>query len=176
VAEAVNSFSGEVTSASTSVAAYFDADGVLQPSVVTDTELGYLDGVTSAIQTQISALAAGFTTETQVLVVRGADVTTQNINNAMFFGEAVTITRVTCITDTGTVELNVENGANDVLTAELVCDIGEQDACASGCDVDTIDDDNSYDDFAANSWLDLSISATASDPGQVSIAVTYTIQ
>jgi hypothetical protein len=82
---------------------------------------------------------------------------------------------VSCITDvaTSTASINIENGANDVLTAELVCDDGEQDSCASGCDVSTIS--GTYDNFSANSWMDLDISATANTPTKVSVAVTFTI-
>lgn len=46
--------------ASASRALYADANKDIQTSSVTDTELGYLSGVTSAIQTQINAAGGGF--------------------------------------------------------------------------------------------------------------------
>lgn len=47
-----------ITSASTARAAQFGSGGALENSTVTTTELGYLSGVTSAVQTQINSLTA----------------------------------------------------------------------------------------------------------------------
>jgi hypothetical protein len=41
-----------------------DANGDIEVSAVTDTELGYLDGVTSAIQTQIDGKISSSSTDT----------------------------------------------------------------------------------------------------------------
>lgn len=47
---------------------YLDANKELVSSAVTPTELGYLDGVTSAIQTQIDGLATGTLTDSYIFV------------------------------------------------------------------------------------------------------------
>jgi hypothetical protein len=90
--------------------------------------------------------------------------------------QAVTVARVWCETDSGTATLNIERddgSAADVLSADIVCDAGEQTSCASGCDVDTIA--AAEDNIAQYEEINLSISATASSPNKVSVCVHYTI-
>lgn len=55
-------FNGETASR----AAYFDASKILQSSATTSTELGYVNGVTSAIQTQLNSKAATNYVDAQV--------------------------------------------------------------------------------------------------------------
>ena len=85
----------------------------------------------------------------------------------------VTITYIYCNTDTGTLSINLEDGsANNILSAELVCDAGGQTSCASGCDVNTIN--ASYDNITAKTEaISYDASAVASDPTKVSITVGY---
>jgi hypothetical protein len=86
---------------------------------------------------------------------------------------ALTITRIWCTTDAGTVTLNVENAADaDVLSADLVCDVGGQSACGSGCDVDTIQGAN--DNLAAYAFADVDISAIDTAV-RVSLFIGYTL-
>jgi len=86
----------------------------------------------------------------------------------------ITITYVYCNTDTGTVTMNIEDGsANNILSAELVCDAGGQTSCASGCDVNTIN--ASYDNITAKTEaISYDASAVASDPTKVTIIIGYT--
>jgi len=46
-----------------------DANGIPVATAVTDTELGYLDGVTSAVQTQLNALSTGYSRRTAVRAI-----------------------------------------------------------------------------------------------------------
>jgi len=85
----------------------------------------------------------------------------------------ITITYIYCNTDTGTLSINLEDGsANNILSAELVCDAGGQTSCASGCDVNTIN--ASYDNITAKTEpISYDASAVASDPTKVSITIGY---
>jgi len=91
------------------------------------------------------------------------------------FPAAVTINRVHCSTDTGTVSINLDVRAiatpnvagTDVLSAVLVCDNNTQSACASGCDVNTI----TAGSAGAHLPVNLQVSATASAPNVVRIHV-----
>lgn len=53
-----------------------NSSGVLTTSVVTSTELGYVSGVTSAIQTQINSLVANALTSAHIFVGNGSNVAT----------------------------------------------------------------------------------------------------
>ena len=101
------------------------------------------------------------------------DPDTEDFDEIFYFGTAVVVTRVWCMTDTGTATLNIENAAgSDVLSSDIVCDDGGQTSCASGCDVNTINTSN--DNFAQYADGNISISATASTPGKVSVALVVT--
>jgi len=101
------------------------------------------------------------------------DPIVESFDDTWFFMNAVTITRVFCKTDTGTVDLNIENASDaNVLSAELVCDVGGQDSCASGCDVDTINLSN--DNFAQFTDGNTDLSATSGVPNSVSIFIGFT--
>jgi len=96
--------------------------------------------------------------------------------NDLFLGwmNAITITYVKCKTDAGTVSINLEDGSdNNILSAELVCDVGGQTSCASGCDVNTINTD--YDNMTAKTEdIDLDISAVDTAT-ELSLMIGYTI-
>ena len=85
----------------------------------------------------------------------------------------VTITFVKCVTDAGTVTINLEDGGdNNMLSAELVCDVGGQTSCASGCDVNTINTD--YDNITAKTE-DIDVDISAVDTATtLSIMIGYT--
>ena len=103
------------------------------------------------------------------------DPAVESLNDLFWFMNDITITYVWCKTDTGTVTLNLEDGSdNNILSAELVCDVGGQTSCASGCDVNTIN--VSYDNITAKTEdIDYDASAVASSPTKVSIQIGYTI-
>ena len=87
----------------------------------------------------------------------------EDLDETITDGQDFNVTRVYCSTDTGTVSINIENGADtNILSAELVCDSNGQSSCASGCDVNTIQ--AAQDDMAAYAVGNLSISALASSP------------
>lgn len=89
---------------------------------------------------------------------------------------AITITEVWCETDVGTVTLNLQRDdgtPTDILSADLVCDAGEQDSCASGCDVNTIA--AAEDNIAVDNEIDLLIASVATSPKRLSLCVVYTI-
>ena len=65
----------------------YDANLPAWPSTVSATEVGYLDGVTSAIQTQLNALQAGFTTN----VITTSTSATKN-NHYYLNGSTITLT------------------------------------------------------------------------------------
>ncbi len=98
----------------------------------------------------------------------------EDLDKILYFMQDITVTRVWCITDAGTVTLNIENDSGtDILSADIVCDVGEQTACASGCDVDTVQ--LAQDNIAAFNNANISISATASSPTVLNVYVGYTI-
>ena len=76
-------------------------DGI--PGTLTATELGYVDGVTSAIQTQINTKAPS----------TSATLTTPTINQATITGPKVTLTTAT---DAATVTFNLSNGPIHTVT------------------------------------------------------------
>lgn len=103
------------------------------------------------------------------------DPTTEDLDGITHFMNAITVTRVWCETDTGTADVNIENDDGtpaNILSAELVCDTGEQTSCASGCDVNTIQ--GAEDNVAQYDEINFSISATSGTPNKVSICVGYT--
>ena len=73
-------------------------------------------------------------------------VTTDNGRFQTEAFNAMTVTRVSCSVDAGSVAINIDERAfatpdtngTDVLSAVLVCDTDGQSSCASGCDVNTI--------------------------------------
>ena len=74
------------------------------------------------------------------------------------FRRAVKIDRVWCETDANTATINIQRDDGtpaNILSADLVCDVGEQDSCASGCDVNTIL--LTEDDLAVGEQLDFVI-------------------
>jgi len=97
----------------------------------------------------------------------------EDMDNMWQVPVAVTVTRVWCITDAGTTTLNIENDSDtDILSADIVCDVGEQTSCASGCDVDTIQ--LAQDNIAQYGKMNVSISATATAT-VTTVCVHYTI-
>jgi len=103
------------------------------------------------------------------------DPVTESASDIFWFMNDVTITYVWCKTDTGTVDVNLEDGSdNNILSSELVCDAGGQTSCASGCDVDTIN--GSYDNITAKTEsVDYDASASASSPTELTLYIGYTI-
>ena len=96
----------------------------------------------------------------------------EDLDNIFFEPNAITITRVWCITNTSTTDLNIENGSDtNVLSAELVCDTGGQSSCASGCDVNTIQ--AAQDNVTAFTPFNISISAVAA-ANTTTVYVVYT--
>ncbi len=92
----------------------------------------------------------------------------------MFVGfmNAITITYIKCKTDAGTVEINLEDGADaNILSAELVCDVGGQTSCSSGCDVNTLQNTAIT---ALTEDIDLDISAVATAT-RLSLMVGFTL-
>ena len=90
----------------------------------------------------------------------------------------ITITKVSCSTNTGTVTINIDERAkatpnttgSNVLSAGLVCDTNTQTSCASGCDVNTITNGaiDSTDPMA------LLITAVASSPTMLRVDIELT--
>lgn len=74
-----------------------DADGIPVASATTATELGYVNGVTSAIQTQLNAKAAGAASSTDNAIARFDSTTGKILENS-----AVTISDAGGMTFTGT--------------------------------------------------------------------------
>ena len=97
----------------------------------------------------------------------------------MAFGQAITIVRVQCSTDTGTATVNFDERAlatpntagTNVLSADIVCDSNTQTSCASGCDVNTI----SNGTIAQYVPLNFQVTSVASTPGVVRMHIFYTI-
>lgn len=97
----------------------------------------------------------------------------------MAFGQAITIVRVYCSTDTGTATMNLDERATatpntagtDVLSAAIVCDSNTQSSCASGCDVNTITNGT----IAANVPLNIQVASVATAPNVVRFHVDYTL-
>lgn len=92
----------KLASLTASKALYSNASGVITASTVTDTELGYLSGVTSAIQTQIDAKVTGPGSATDEAIVRFDGITGKLVQNSLV-----------TISDTGVAsgftQLNVDN-------------------------------------------------------------------
>lgn len=92
---------------------------------------------------------------------------------------AITFTRVSCSTDTGTVSIILDKrtestpntAGTNMLSSALVCDNNSQTSCASGCDVNTLTSNTMTTRQLAN----LQITATASSPTLVRVHVEYTI-
>ena len=102
------------------------------------------------------------------------DPAVEDLDGLYYFMSASTVTRVWCETNAGTVDVNIERDDGspaNVLSAELVCDVGEQTSCASGCDVNTIQ--GAEDNFAQYSEFNISISAVATAT-RVSVCVGFT--
>ena len=89
---------------------------------------------------------------------------------------AVTITRVDCSTNTGSITVNLDErvlttpntSGTNTLSAGLVCDTGNQSSCASGCDVNTISDSS----IAAGVPYNLQLSSPSGTPGVVRVHIT----
>jgi len=94
------------------------------------------------------------------------DPVAESLDELFYFPNAVTITRVSCTTDTGTATLNLANSTNDVLNSDIVCDADGE----TSTGINT-----SYDNYSAATWGDIDIASVASTPGKVSIAITFTI-
>ena len=99
--------------------------------------------------------------------------TTSDTNKVqIYFGQAVTITRVACSTDTGTVTIQLDERAEatpntagtDVMSATLTCDTDSQ-----------VTTSFSNAGIAADAPLNLQVTATAGTPGVVRIHVKATI-
>src|SRR3990167_8530139 len=83
-----------------------------------------------------------------------------------------TITFVKCMTDAGTVDINLEDGADaNILSAELVCDVGGQTSCTSGCDVNTLQNTTIT---SKTEDIDLDISAVSSAT-ELYLMIGYTV-
>ena len=93
-----------------------DSSGVVTASAVTSTELGYLDGVTSAIQTQLDAklaLAGGTLTGTLTLGSGGIDAsynTISNLSDGSSAQDAVTKTQLDAVNTTASAALPKAGG------------------------------------------------------------------
>ena len=136
-----------------------NASGKVAASTVTDTELGYVSGVTSAIQDQFDALtdttytitaADGDNTDEEKIVLTGTDSTTDTVVLEAGTGLSISrsgdkITFTNTVTDTDT-----------VLTAEQVEDIvGAMVASNSESGISvTYDDTNGKLDFSVDSQTD----------------------
>jgi hypothetical protein len=75
-------------------------DGI--PATLTATELGYVDGVTSAIQTQLNALAG----QPRLLATKtaaGADLDFTETNNALYRGYIFKLRNLECSSDGGSI-------------------------------------------------------------------------
>ena len=147
-----------------------DASGYAQTLAVATypslTELSYVKGLASAVQTQLTKNAIdekGFLIE--------HNNTGETFANILMTSTASTITRVTCYTYTGTTDINFTDGGNDVLSSDLVCNVGGQTSCAAGCDVDTIETD--YDNLEAFT-PDALVIVTSTVGNTTTIHVSYT--
>ena len=97
----------------------------------------------------------------------------EDFDNIFFKPNPITITGVWCWSNTSTTTLNIENASdNDVLSSDIVCDVGGQSACASGCDVDTVD--TGEDNLAAFAPANISVTSVAAANTTV-VHVRYTI-
>lgn len=88
---------------------------------------------------------------------------------------AITITEVWCETDANTATINIQRddgSAADLLSADLVCDTGEQTSCASGCDVDTIQD--AEDNIAVGNELD-HVTVSLGTINRLTVCFKYTV-
>lgn len=154
------------------------------------TELSYVKGVTSAIQTQLNAKDAVTTagrnltrstndygldveiyTDTRSVVLTDPSVD-DDAAVQIIWPTAVTVTRIACSTDTGTATIQFDersastpnSAGTDVMTAQLVCDNDEQ-ATTSFTNAG----------IASRAPMSLDVDAVASAPGTVRIHVEYTI-
>lgn len=90
-----------------------------------------------------------------------------------YLNSAATITKVTGLTDTGTVDFNIEERATaDVLGTDIESTAGDMQATAAGMS-QTSGFENSG--IAAGAWLHYAASAVASSPTKVWISVTWTV-
>ena len=147
-------------------AVYSDSLGRLLESGVTDTELGYLDGVTSNIQTQLDT--KGGKVKTNFIYVKKPSAAGER--PVLSVPVDCTITRITHITDTGTVDWNLEERA-------------EATPFASGTNVYAVDEQSSTTHSIDTSFTNASLaaystlfycpSAVASGPNELIIRVTY---
>ncbi len=99
--------------ATASTVPYWDASKDLVSSAVTPTELGYVSGVTSAIQTQLGTKAAGAASSTDNAVAR-FDSTTGKVlqNSVVIVGDTGIVTGVLDLTASGSI-----NAGQSYLTA-----------------------------------------------------------
>lgn len=154
------------------------------------TELSYVKGVSSAIQTQLNAKDAVTTAGRNLTrttndyaldveiytgvktIILNDPSTADDALAQLMWPTAVTITRVACSTDTGTATIQFDErtastpntGGTDVMTAQLVCDNDEQ---------ATTTFDNAG--IASRALMSLDVDAVASSPGVVRVHVEFTV-
>ena len=88
---------------------------------------------------------------------------------------AITITQIWCRTDANTATLNWQRDDGtpvDILSADLVCDVGEQDSCASGCDVNTIQ--GAEDNIAIGDIIE-HVTVSLGVVNEIAIVIKYTV-
>lgn len=115
----------QVQTAGSNQAVYSDNLGILQGSSTTDTELGYVHGVTSAIQTQLDSKAPSFTSADATAQAATnnsvATLTTPNDGNSHTYnvGAYLTVTAVTLATVTVSVAWTEDVGGGTARTANF---------------------------------------------------------
>lgn len=92
----------DVPTITASRAAVSDVSGALTASTTTATEIGYVNGVTSAIQTQLNAKAASSHTHTLSNVTDAGTIASQNANNVSISGGSISGITDLAILDGGT--------------------------------------------------------------------------
>ena len=155
--------------------------GALAVSAASTVKLGAHTGNILAVSksggavTEVMDKAIKFTKSFTILVPTAADTNLVQ----MAFGQAITIVRFYCSTDTGTATINADERAEatpntagtNVLSADIVCDSGTRTSCASGCDVNTITNGT----IAANVPLNFQVVSVATAPQVMRVHLDYTI-
>lgn len=85
-----------------------DASGKVAVSAVTSTEIGYLDGVTSAIQTQLNGKAASSHTHSYLPLTGGTLTGSLTLNNADVSGEGILYANAGKITSSAITKTHLE--------------------------------------------------------------------
>ena len=117
------------------------------------------------------AAAAGGGTITYTKIIYIEDPVATDSFPVLAVGTACTITRVTHITDAGTVDWNLEERA-EATPATSGTDVYAADEQSSTSN--SVDTSFSNDSLAANTWLHYSASAVASSPTKLWIKITFT--